>query len=111
MCLTLSTLNVLYELCPAPSLEGNTPYGLVAHGVPQANPENDEPLWQFDLTCGKTQWENHTQRGFEPTPSLDSALMHYQLSWQKLQWTPGNATSQGTDSIWAKLFALSGGSH
>jgi hypothetical protein len=52
-----------YELCPAPSLEGNTPYGPIAHGVPQVNPENDGPLWQFDLTCvgkpsGKTLWEN-----------------------------------------------------
>jgi hypothetical protein len=36
-------------LCPAPSLEGNTPS--VAHGVPQVNPENVGPLWQFDLTC------------------------------------------------------------
>ena len=34
-----------------------------SHGVPQANPENGGPLWQFDLTCvgklsGKTEWEN-----------------------------------------------------
>ena len=32
------------EWCPAPSLEGNTPYGSVAHGVPQVNPEDDGPL-------------------------------------------------------------------
>ena len=85
------------------SLVGS-PYGLVAHGVPQVNPENDGPLWQFDLTCvgkpsgkmqwgnsveklsGKTQSENHTKGAewprFEPTPSLDSALMHYKLSCQ-----------------------------
>ena len=54
----------LFEWCPAPSLEGNTP---VAHGVPQANPENDGLLWQFDLTCmGKPSRKTTYKRGLSP---------------------------------------------
>ena len=65
---------IYLRVCPAPSLEGNSPYGPVAHGVPQANPENGGSLWQFDLTCvGKPSGKPHTEglpsRGIETTTS------------------------------------------
>ena len=57
-----------YELCPAPSLEGNTPDGPVAHGVSQRtmDPFGISTLHVWENPVGKP----HTKRSLSPVEEL-----------------------------------------